>query len=167
MKRSRFVALLVVGAFVLAACGGGDGTDAVSPAAGDGGDVRVASVVFFDAAECAKVVTAMSAAAAAVPQVMSGEAGDLSTSVEQMEAFAEAAPEEIRDDLLTVAQAYSAYSAALECTGYDPSSGEPPPPEVIAALHCSRRTAARRRLPSGIGTRQRLVRGELRQLTGR
>jgi hypothetical protein len=143
MKRSRFVAVFVVGAFFLAACGGGDDAgdaggdgqvaatgDAAGDSGGDGGGVAGP----LDAAECAKVVTAMSAAAAAVPQAMSGEAGDLSTSVEQMEAFAAAAPEEIRDDLLTVAQAYAAYSAALTGTGYDPSSGEPPPPEVIAAL---------------------------------
>jgi hypothetical protein len=133
MKLSRFVTVVIVGAFVLAACGGGDSTDSVSPAAGDGGDVGGVGGA-FDAAECAQVVAAMSAAAAAIPQVMFGEAGDLSTSVEQMEAFAAAAPEEIRDDLLTVAQAYSTYSAALQGTGYDPSSGEPPPPEVIAAL---------------------------------
>lgn len=135
MKLPKLVALVVVGAFVLAACGGGDDSD--TPAAGngettggDGGGVGGP----LDAAECAKVVTAMSAAAAAVPQAMSGEVGDLSTSVEQMEAFAAAAPEEIRDDLLTVAQAYAAYSAALQGSGYDPSSGEAPPPEVIAAL---------------------------------
>ena len=76
----------------------------------------------------------MAAAAAAVPQVMSGEAGDLSTSVEQLEAMASKAPEEIRNDLVTVAQGYAAYSQALQDSGYDPSSGEAPPPEVIAAL---------------------------------
>jgi hypothetical protein len=135
MKRSRFVALIVVGAFVLTACGGGDDEgDAVSPAAGDSGDGGAVVGGALDAAECAKVVTAMAAAAAAVPQVMSGEAGDLSASVEQIEAFAQAAPEEIRDDLLTLAKDYSAYTAALQGSGWDPSSGEAPPPEVIAAL---------------------------------
>ena len=129
MRWSKLVALFVVGAFVLAACGGGDDADTPA-AAGDGGGVAGP----LDAAECAKVVSAMSAAAAAVPQAMSGEAGDLSTSVEQMQAFAAAAPEEIRDDLVTVATAYAAYSAALTGSGYDPASGQAPPPEVIAAL---------------------------------
>jgi hypothetical protein len=134
MKVSRFVGVVLVGAFVLTACGGGDDTDA-TPAAGDGGDTGGGVVAGpLDAAECAKVVTAMSAAAAAVPQVMSGEVGDLSTSIEQMEAFAAAAPEEIRDDLVIVAQAYSAYAAVLQDSGWDSSSGEAPPPEVIAAL---------------------------------
>ena len=134
MRRSRFVVLLVIGAFVLAACGGGDdeggGGGGTTGAAGDGGGVAGP----LDAAECAQVVSAMAAAAAAVPQVMSGEAGDLGTSVEQLEAMAAKAPEEIRDDLLVVAQGYAAYSQALQGSGYDPSSGEAPPPEVIAAL---------------------------------
>ena len=133
MRRSRFVVLLVVGAFVLAACGGDDGGGGggtTGAAGGDGGGIAGP----LDAAECAQVVTAMAAAAAAVPQVMSGEAGDLSTSVAQLEAMASKAPEEIRDDLVTVAQGYAAYSQALQDSGYDPSSGEAPPPEVIAAL---------------------------------
>jgi hypothetical protein len=132
MRRSRFVVLLVVGAFVFAACGGGDddGGGGTTGAAGDGGGVAGP----LDAAECAQVVTAMAAAAAAVPQVMSGEAGDLSTSVDQLEAMAAKAPEEIRDDLVTVAQGYAAYSQALQDSGWDPSSGEAPPADVIAAL---------------------------------
>lgn len=133
MKRSRFVVLLVVGAAVLAACGGGgdDGGGGTTGAAGgDGGGVAGP----LDAAECAQVVSAMAAAAAAVPQVMSGEAGDLGTSVDQLEAMASKAPEEIRDDLLTVAQGYAVYSQALQNSGYDPNSGQAPPPEVIAAL---------------------------------
>jgi len=133
MRRSRFVVLLVVGAFVLAACGGGDddgGGGTTGAVGGDGGGIAGP----LDAAECAQVVTAMAAAAAAVPQVMSGEAGDLSTSIAQLEAMASKAPEEIRDDLVTVAQGYAAYSQALQDSGYDPSSGEAPPPEVIAAL---------------------------------
>jgi hypothetical protein len=132
MRRSRFVVLLVVGAFVLAACGGGDddGGGTTGAAGGDGGGIAGP----LDATECAQVVTAMAAAAAAVPQVMSGEAGDLSTSVEQLQAMASKAPEEIRDDLVTVAQGYAAYSQALQDSGWDPSSGEAPPPEVIAAL---------------------------------
>src|SRR4249919_3723083 len=79
MKVSRFVAVVLVGAFVLAGCGGGDETDTASPAAGDGGVGGA-----FDTAQCAQVVTAMSAAAAAVPAAMSGGAGDLSTSLAQL-----------------------------------------------------------------------------------
>ena len=136
MKLSRFVAVLIVGAFVLAACGGGDDTDTVSPAAGDGGDtVGVGGA--FDAAECAQVVAAMSAAAAAVPQAMSGEAGDLSTSLAQLQAFAEAAPEEIRADLMLIYQGYGGFMSAMQDAGYDPNSGQPPSAEMIAAMQAA------------------------------
>ena len=87
MSSFRFACVVIAGASVLAACGGGDSTDAASPAAA--GSVPAGSI---DAAQCAQVVTAMSAAAAAVPAVMSGEAGDLSTSLDQLEAFAARLP---------------------------------------------------------------------------
>jgi len=76
----------------------------------------------------------MSAAAAAVPAAMSGGAGDLNTTLDQLKAFAEAAPEEIRADLMTVYQAYGEFISAMQDAGYDPSSGQAPPPEVIAAM---------------------------------
>ena len=136
MKRSRFVVLLVVGAVALVACGGGDSTDVPSSAVGDGGAGGGVGGA-LDAAECAQVVAAMSAAAAAVPQAMSGEAGDLNTSLDQLKAFAEAAPEEIRDDLLLVYQGYGDFMAAMQDAGYDPSSGEPPSAEVIAAMQAA------------------------------
>jgi hypothetical protein len=88
----------------------------------------------IDAAQCAQVVTAMSAAAAAVPAAMSGGAGDLSTSLDQLKAFADAAPEEIRADLMTVYRTYGEFMSAMQDAGYDPSSGQTPPPEVIAAM---------------------------------
>ena len=134
MKLSRFVAVLIVGAFLFAACGGGDDAETVSPAAGDGGGDTGEVGGVFDAAECANAVAAMSAAAAAVPQAMSGSAGDLDQSLAQLQAFAEAAPEEIRADLLLVYEGYGEFMAAMQDAGYDPSSGEAPPPEAIAAM---------------------------------
>jgi hypothetical protein len=134
MKASRFVAVLIVGAFVLAACGGGDDPETVSPAAGDGGGDTGEVGGAFDAAECAQVVSAMAAAAAAAPAAMSGGAGDLSQSLDQLQAFAEGAPEEIRADLVLVYEGYGVFATAMEDAGYDPSSGEVPPPEVIAAI---------------------------------
>lgn len=140
MKLSRFVAVLIVGAFVLAACGGGDDTSAASPAAGTGSDTGgdtggVAGA--FDTAECAQAVAAWSAAAAAVPQAMSGSAGDLDQSLAQLQAFAEAAPEEIRADLMLVYQAYGEFMSAMQDSGYDPSSGEAPSAEAIAAMEAA------------------------------
>lgn len=126
MKLSRFVAVMIVVALVLAACGGGGGASGSA-----GGGVVGGSL---DAAQCAQAVAAMSAAAAAVPQAMSGEAGDLTTSLAQLQAFAEAAPERMRADLMLVYQAYGEFVTAMQNAGYDPSSGQPPPPQAIAAM---------------------------------
>jgi hypothetical protein len=127
MKLSTLGALVIVGAFVLSACGGGDDADTASPAGGGIGGA-------LDAAECAQVVAAMSEAAAAVPQAMYGEAGDLSTSLAQLKTFAEGAPAEIRGDLLTVYDGYGGVMAAMQDAGYDPSSGQPPSADVVAAM---------------------------------
>ena len=121
MKRSRFVVLLVVGAFVLAACGGGDDDgrrDREPPAA------TAESIAGpLDAAECAQVVTAMAAAAAAVPQVMSGEAGDLGTSVDQLEAWRRQGAGGDPRRPAARRQGYATYSRRSRTPGYDPASG--------------------------------------------
>lgn len=147
MKMSRFVSVLIVGAFVLAACGGGDSTDAASPAAGGGGSTgstggstggttggSAGGGGSIDAAKCAQVVAAMSGAAGAAAQAMSGQAGDLNTELAQLQAFAAAAPEEIRADLMLVYQRYSDFMSAMQDAGYDPSSSQPPTAEQIAAM---------------------------------
>lgn len=140
MKLSRFVALLIVGAFVLAACGGGDDAETVSPAAGDGGGDTGGVGGVFDTAECAQAVAAWSAAAAAVPLAMSGSTGDLDQSLTQLQAFADAAPEEVRADLLLVYQGYGEFMTAMQESGYDPSSGEAPSAEAIAAMEAASQT---------------------------
>jgi hypothetical protein len=130
----RIVAPLVVGAMLLGACGGDDGTtsaaDGTTDTATDGGDDGAG---IFDAAECAEAVTAWSSAAAAGVAMGQG-AGDMGSSVEQLQAFAASAPEEIRADLTTVYEAYAAFVAALEGSGYDPTSGAIPTEEQIAAI---------------------------------
>lgn len=76
----------------------------------------------------------MSGARAAAAQAMSGQAGDLNASLAQLQAFAAAAPEEIRADLMLVYQRYSDFMTAMQDAGYDPSSGQPPTAEQIAAM---------------------------------
>jgi hypothetical protein len=134
--------LLLLGSLVLTACGGGDDGDAANGGGADagqdagegqdGGDG--AAIGTIDAARCAEVVAAMAAASAGVPQAVSGGATDLAASIEQLEAFSAAAPEEIRDDMLIIAEGYAVVAEALAEADYDPASGEVPPPEVIAAL---------------------------------
>jgi hypothetical protein len=144
----RLVVVVTLASLVLAACGGDGGEQAGGDAGGagataatgpgetgpadtgaGGGDVGV-----IDAARCAEVTAAMAAAASAVPQAFGGGGTDLDTSVEQLEAFAEAAPEEVRDDLVTIAEGYARVAEILAEADFDPTSGEAPPPEVIAQL---------------------------------
>lgn len=128
----RIVAVLMLGSLLLAACGGDDGdgaTDGDSDGGDDGGIVGT-----IDAAECAQVAVAMAAAVQALPQAMTGNAPELGTSVEELQAFAEAAPEEIRADLQTIAEGYASVMQVLDDSGFDPTSGEPPSAEVIAQL---------------------------------
>lgn len=127
----RFVALLMLGSLLLAACGGDDG-DGATDGGSDGGGGGIVGTI--DAAECAEVAAAMAAAVQALPQAMSGDAPELGTSVEELQAFAEAAPEEIRADLQTIAEGYTTVTQVLEDAGFDPTAGEPPSPEVIEQI---------------------------------
>jgi hypothetical protein len=76
----------------------------------------------------------MSAAAGAIPAVMSGGGGDVQNSVDQLQGFVDKAPDEIKGDLATVAAGYAGFTKAMADSGYDPSSGQPPSAEVIAAM---------------------------------
>jgi len=154
---------LAVAAFSLSACGGDDddGADASGSAteedggdasgsagddssADDSGDDASGSVDEGDVADaldpftsegCADAIAAMAAAAAAVPQSMSGQGDvDLEKSLEQLDAFVEAAPDEIRDDLQTVYEGYARVMEALQESGFDASSGEIPDADALAAL---------------------------------
>jgi hypothetical protein len=140
----RMIVMLVIGAFVLSACGGGDdepsggdqgaGGETAGQTTGGGGGDGDGAVSGIDAAQCAEVAAAMAAAAQGLPAAFSGSATDLDTSVEQLQAFASAAPEEIRADLQTIYEGYARVAEALSSSDWDPASGQAPPPEVIAQL---------------------------------
>jgi hypothetical protein len=139
--RKRMIVMLMLGALVLSACGGddapsdGDSADGGGETAGQtgatGGDGAVEGI---DAAQCADVAAAMAAAAQGIPAAFSGTETDLEDSVQQLQAFASAAPEEIRADLETIYAGYSEVAEALSSSDWDPASGQAPPPEVIAQL---------------------------------
>jgi hypothetical protein len=131
----RFLALLLVGSMVLVACGGDDDGGGGDGGGGDGGNGAIEDL--FDSEGCLEATQAMAAAAAAVPQSLGGDAGGLEDSISQLEAFASAAPEEIREDLQTVYEGYASVARALEESGFDPASGEAPGPEAIAALQAA------------------------------
>jgi hypothetical protein len=146
--------LLVLGAVMLAACGGDGGssddstdggatgteaggttgTDAGGTTGTDGGG-DLSGVL--GSAECAEVAAAMVAAAQSSGAAMSGSASDLDQSLAQLEAFADAVPDEIRADMETILTAYRAFTQALQDSGYDPSSGQAPSAEQMQALQAA------------------------------
>src|SRR5204862_7553812 len=63
-----------------------------------------------------------------------GQSKNLDQSVDDLKAFANAAPRDIRADLQTVAEGYDAYAKVLVDAHFDPSSGKPPSQEVINKL---------------------------------
>ena len=151
MRGARVASIVLVGALALTGCGG-DGDDEAADAttttveedsgseggsgggSEDEGSGSGAGSGAITSERCAEAVQAMSAAASAVPQSLTGEAGDFDESLDQLEAFADAAPDEIRDDMQVIAEAYARVAEALEDAGIDPDSGEPPSPERIAEL---------------------------------
>ncbi len=132
----RIVVMLVFGSMLLAACGGDDGgaLDGGGDGGGDVGGDGGGDVGVIDSAQCAEVASAMAAAAQAIPAAFSGSASDLETSIQQMQAFADAAPDEISGDLQTIYEAYATFAQVLADSGYDPASGQAPSAEVIAAM---------------------------------
>jgi hypothetical protein len=127
----RFSGVVLLAGVLLVGCGGGsgdNGTVATSPAASG----AVAGSI--DAGKCADAATAMAAAAAAIPQAIGGTAGDLTTSVDQLQALTDAAPADIRADLQIVTDGYAKIVQILADANFDPNSGQVPSADVIAQL---------------------------------
>jgi hypothetical protein len=133
MRFTKLVAVLAIASLAFVACGGGDDTgDGGGGTDGGGGGGAIEGPL--DAARCAQIVAAMASAYSGSTAAMTGGSPDLQASVDQLEEFAAAAPEEIRDDMQTIAAAYATMMQSFADAGYDPTSGTPPTPEQIAAL---------------------------------
>jgi len=142
------IALLAAGALVVTGCGGDDDDTSAAASASEASASASEETEEIDpeavenAAEavglgedCAEVVAAFAAVAGSAGSAMSGNAeGDLEESLEAFEAYAEVAPEEIRDDMEQMAEAYGEFVRAIADSGWDSASGEMPPEEVMAAL---------------------------------
>lgn len=120
----NLMALLAVGALLLAACGGddddaGDGST-IEDAADDKSPSKLADV-------SAKCIAAAAAIAGAQVGALAGT--DLTSSVKDLEAIADEAPKSIREDLDVIADAYLAVSKALKDTGYNPAKPPTTPAE--------------------------------------
>ena len=86
--------------------------------------------------DCTEAAQAMSEAVQAVPQALTGgvDSAALQQQVDTLQALAEAAPAEIAEDFQTVVGGLANFLQILVDSGYDPSSGQPPPPEVLSEL---------------------------------
>lgn len=151
--RARLTAVVLAGLVALGACGddkdstdvsggattttasgtattadeGDDGDEGDGTSEGTGGSGEAS-------AECVAASKAMAEAASAVPKAFSGTPQEIRSSVDALEAFAKAAPSEIRADLAVVVKGYAAMAAVLADANYDPSSGQPPSAETIQKL---------------------------------
>jgi len=158
MRGPRFVAMFMIGALALAGCGGDDddGGEALDEAvdAGDssedapddtgddgstgdddGDDVDLDDIDVFGSEECQDALTAMAEAAAGATSAFTGGDVDLDDSVDQLRAYADAAPGEIRDDLQLIADAYGQWVEAYQESGLaDIEAGEIPSEDDLAAL---------------------------------
>jgi hypothetical protein len=136
----RSVTICAVLALAVAACSGDDGGSdepgggSTGATSGDTGADTGSAPGVFDSAQCADAVAAWSSASSAATEALTGSSGDLNDTLAQLQAFAEAAPEEIRDDLTTVYDAYGQFLQAMEDSGYDPNSGDMPTADQLAAI---------------------------------
>jgi hypothetical protein len=140
------LALAVAAALSLAACGGDDDDSGSASGSGsgsasgsvdeeeesEGDDDDELSVGDLDG-DCLEAFSAFSDVASSAG-MLGGEEADIEQSLDQFEAFAEAAPEEISDDMEVLAEAYRSFVDAMIDTGYDPDSGEVPDEGTMEAL---------------------------------
>ena len=88
-------------------------------------------------AKCVQAAASMGRLASGLQTAFSGTAANLDTSIDELEAFASAAPAEIRSDFEKVAEGYAAVIKAFQDAGYDPTSGKPPSPEAAQKLEAA------------------------------
>jgi hypothetical protein len=143
MSRSvRLIAIGLLGALVFAACGGSD--NGSSDTGGDGGTVVSESASadtggttgggVIDVSDCAAVGAAMASAGGAFASAVGGDASQMQAAVDQLQGYVDQVPDEIKDDLNTVATSYQQYVQAMADSGYDPTSGQAPTAEQLAAI---------------------------------
>ena len=145
----RIVAIAMLGSLLFAACSssssdagsgdtGGGATSTEAPTQSEsGGSSSAGSTGTFDAAQCQQAVTAMAKAGSQVTAAMGGGAGDLQTSLDELKAFADNAPDEIKADMQTVVDGYAAFAQAMADSGYDPASGQAPSADQLAAIQAA------------------------------
>ena len=138
------VGMVVFGSLVLAGCGGdGDKKEASttpttverSTDENTGGGGSSGAALTKDS--CVQAASAMAQAASGFSSMFGGASADLKDSVDAFEAFADAAPSEIRADLEKVAEGYAEFIAVLADVNFDPNAGQLPSEEAMARLEAA------------------------------
>jgi hypothetical protein len=152
MTRPTGLALVAAIAILIAACGGGDEDDAGSDSAttttaatatttaatadGSGSGGGDAALSFFTNAECRNTTLAMAQALSfASPTGTAAGEDPFVELADALDAARDAAPDDIKSDLETLASAFAVLATAIEdAGGWNPASGQIPSAEVIQAL---------------------------------
>lgn len=142
-KTWKLVGALLVASGLLVACGGDDDDD-LSAAARVNADADVDADedldlgdledFAFGSEECLEASGAFLAAAGGAAAVFGGGDQDLQDSLADLEEFAGDVPAEIRADFEVFVDAYAEFADAFADLDFDPSSGEAPDEETMAAL---------------------------------
>lgn len=142
----RVLVLLLV-ALVVVSCGGDAGGDDTTTAPSDDVNVTTTTAAAPDddgndldslSSTCLEATQGMAAAVSAystgMAQAFGGSLDDesLQLTADQLEAMAEAAPDEIKDDLKAIAEQLGAFYTALAESGYEP--GATPDADQLAEL---------------------------------
>jgi hypothetical protein len=142
----RLIVILMTGvlfAFVAGACGGDDDSSEQTDSADDAttepadtdddGDGDAADIL--NSERCSEAARSMAAAAGGVSQALTGSSSDdLEESIDELDEFADEAPDEIKADIKVIADGYAAVAQVLVDADFDPGSGQPPSAEVIQKL---------------------------------
>ncbi len=161
MIRTTGAVLVLVAVLSLVACGSGGEDDedasgdagttaavaapttaATAPTAaatvgGSGSGGGDAALSFFTSAECRNTTLAMAQAMSSFAAPTGSTAGEdpFAELADALDAAGDAAPDDIKNDLETLAAGFAAFATAIEdAGGWNPASGQLPPPAVMQAL---------------------------------
>ena len=146
-KTWRLLGALLVAAALLVACGGDDDDDlgAAARAAADEAeeeanvddeDIDLDDVedFAFGSEECLEASAAFLSAAGGAAALFGGGDEELERSLAELEELGDDVPDEIRDDFEVFVEVYSDLTDEFADLDFDPSSGETPDDETMAAL---------------------------------
>lgn len=140
-KTWTLLVALFVAAGMLVGCGGDDDdagadADAAAEAEQDGEDIDMDDLedFAFGSEECLEASAAFLSAAGGAAALFGGEDEELERSLADLEKLEADVPDEIKDDFDTFVEVYADMVDEFSDLDFDPTSGEAPDEETMAAL---------------------------------